>query len=177
MLLQVQTITRAAEERRADRRQWHDEAVNVIVDVATLTLDAGVLALGLPVLSADGTPSDLNSEWAGLQERWMTELRRRLQRIARGHPDAGMRLEAVRVGDATIRALQVAFDSIRAPRERDEENLLRVFEMEITPAARSYVRCLHGGDEREDEQPVSTLRRIRDTYRESGIFLRPSEIS
>jgi hypothetical protein len=177
VLLRFQTITKAAEERRAARRQWHDEAVNVIVDVSTLTLDAGLLALGLPIRAADDMRADLNDEWASLQEQWRTELRRRVQRIARGHPDPGMRTEAVRIGDATTRALHVAFDAIRSPRERDEEDLLQVFEVEIMPAARSYVRCLHGNDERGDEQSVSTLRRIRDTYRESGVFLRPSEIS
>lgn len=177
VLLRFQTITKASEEKRAARRQWHDEAVDAIVDVATLTLDAGVLALGLPVRTADTLQGDPNVEWAGLQERWMTELRRQMQRIARGHPDPQMRIEAVRVGEATIRALQVAFDSSRTAAVRNEEDVLRIFEADILPAARSYVRHLHGNDVGEDEYSVSTLRRIRDTYRDSGIYIRPSEIA
>ncbi len=112
-----------------------------------------------------------------LQEQWRTDLRRRVQRIARGHPDPGMRAEVDRIGEATIRALHGAFEYINHYHQHDDEELLKIFEGEIMPAVRSYVRCLHGKDENADEQSVSTLRRIRDTYRATGVLLRPSEIS
>jgi len=177
VLLRVQTITKAAEERRAARRQWHDEAVDVIVDVASLIQDAGLLALGLPLRSAGGQ-ADSDEEWIELQERWRTALRRRVQRIARGHPDSLIRTEADRIADAAVRALRIALDNSNpgGPKYSSEE-ILEIFDLELMPMARSYVRCLHGEDKTEAEGYASTLRRTYDIYLETGVVLKPAEIS
>jgi hypothetical protein len=94
VLLRFQSASKAAEERRAARRQWHEEAVDVAVDVGNLILDAGILALNLPVRGRDGDLMNHFDRWTELQEVWATTLRRRVQRIARGHPDSGMRAQA-----------------------------------------------------------------------------------
>lgn len=129
VLLRFQTITKAAEERRADRRKWHDEAVDVIVDVASLIQDAGLLALGLP-LKGTGAQASADEEWIDLQERWRTTLRRRVQRIARGHPDSKLRTEADHIANAAVRALRVALDRFNAGARYDNEEILEIFDSE-----------------------------------------------
>lgn len=177
VLLQFQTITKAAEERRAARRQWHDEAVDVIIDVAGLIIDSGLLALGLPADGEVGRSADPDNEWRSLQERWRTTLLRRVQRISRGHPDSRMRAQAGRIADASVRALQVAFGNVGEPHRFDNDEIIRIFDSELIPIVRSYVRCLHGEDKNAEEDSVSTLLRIYEMYRVTGMFVKPGEIS
>ncbi|GIH02914.1 hypothetical protein Rhe02_09810 [Rhizocola hellebori] len=177
VLLRMQTITKGAEEQRAARRHWHDEAVDVIVDVASLVLDAGLVALGVSVRRAGGGAIDSGDEWTDLQERWRTDLRRRVQRIARGHPDPKMRAEADRLGAATVRALATAFDCAHYGGTRERQHVIEIFDAEIMPVARSYVQCLHGEDGNATEESASTLRRIYDIYLETGVLIKPTEIT
>lgn len=176
VLLRIQTITKAAEEQRAARRQWHDEAVDVIVDVASLILDVGLVAIGVSIRGAGDGGVD-TTEWTDLQERWRTELRRRVQRISRGHPDPKMRAEADRVGAATVRALEIAFDYAHHRHAGDRQHVIETFDSEIMPVVRSYVRCLHDQHENATEESVSSLRRIHDIYLETGVLITPTEIA
>lgn len=181
VLLRFQSASKAAEERRAARRQWHEEAVDVAVDVGNLILDAGILALNLPVRGRDGDLMNHFDRWTELQEVWATTLRRRVQRIARGHPDSGMRAQAKLIGDSAVQALQTAFSYVMRRSEgyhnNDIDDIIQVFDSKLMLSIRSYVHRLHGTDEEPAQHSASTLRRTFEIYAATGTVLKPNEMS